>query len=91
MPPHARVLAATELTVPPPGWTAPHRLVLAEVADGVRVLAVAHDKLAAGAAVEIAFDGAVYRATTSRASAVERGEGESPKVRSTGPSFEPPR
>lgn len=35
------VLAATEITVPPAGTPAPHRLVLLELEEGVRLLAVA--------------------------------------------------
>jgi len=89
VPPDARVLAATELSVPPPGWTAPHHLLLAEVADGVRVLAVARHAVPPGGAVRIEFDGTVYRATPTGTAG--RGEGESPKARSAGPSFEPPR
>lgn len=89
VPPTGRVLAATELLVPPPGWTAPHRLVLAEVADGVRLLAVAGEvAFLPGDAVQITFDGGIYRAARTPR---ERGEGESPRTRPSEPSFEPPR
>jgi uncharacterized OB-fold protein len=37
--PRGRVLAATELSAPAPGWPAPHRLALLEAEDGVRLLA----------------------------------------------------
>ncbi|MDE1819710.1 MAG: hypothetical protein KGJ23_01820 [Euryarchaeota archaeon] len=36
-----RVAAATELSVPPEGWAAPHRLVLAQVDGGGLLLALA--------------------------------------------------
>ncbi len=35
-----QVIAATELSVPPAPWTAPHRLVVVELEGGGRVLAV---------------------------------------------------
>ena len=38
--PRGRVLAATELSVPPPGWPSPHRIALLEAEEGVRLLAV---------------------------------------------------
>jgi hypothetical protein len=87
-----RAVAATELSNAAPGWTAPHRLVLAEVADGVRVLAVVDGPLPSpGEGLHIHLDGEVYHARGSQAPPGERGEGESPKARRHGPSFEPPR
>lgn len=92
VPDHGRAIAATELSAPAPGWAAPHRLVLAEVADGVRVLAVVDGALPSpGDPLRIALDGATYRARPAAASPRERGEGESPKARRAGPPFEPPR
>jgi uncharacterized OB-fold protein len=52
------VLAATELAHPAPGWAAPHRLVLVEAAEGVRLLAVVEGPLpAVGARVTVARQG----------------------------------
>ncbi len=54
VPARGRVLAATELSLPPPGFRAPHRLVLVEAAEGVRLLARADEHaLAVDAEVEI--------------------------------------
>ncbi|MGA7922483.1 MAG: hypothetical protein WCA77_00690 [Thermoplasmata archaeon] len=39
IPPSGIVLAATELTLAPAGWSSPHRLVLVECAESVRLLA----------------------------------------------------
>lgn len=87
-----RTVAVTELAAPAPGWTAPHRLALLEVADGVRVLAVVEGPLPAiGEALHVQLDGDVYRARADFAGPRERGEGESPKTRHHGSSFEPPR
>ena len=59
------VLASTELTNPPPGWTAPHRLVLVELPESVRVLAVVDGPLpAVGAVVAVRQDGPLYRASS---------------------------
>lgn len=92
VPPLGRVMAATELTAPAPGWTSPHRLALVEVADGVRVLAISGEfSLGPGDAVELELDGGVYRARPTSSPRGGRGEGESPKARPPGPSFEPPR
>jgi uncharacterized OB-fold protein len=33
-----RILAATELAIPAEGWTAPHRIALVEIAEGIRAL-----------------------------------------------------
>ncbi len=56
------VRASTELSVPAAGWTAPHRLALVEVAEGIRVLCVAQAPLpAAGETVRVVRDGAIYR------------------------------
>ncbi len=57
------VLASTELMVPPPGVTTPHRLVLVEVAEGVRLLATTRAALPApGTPVRVRMDGDVYLA-----------------------------
>jgi uncharacterized OB-fold protein len=47
IPPSAVVLAATELLAPSAGWSSPHRLVLAEAAHQVRLLAIAPTALPA--------------------------------------------
>jgi uncharacterized OB-fold protein len=87
-----RTVAVTELAAPAPGWIAPHRLALLEVADGVRVLAVVDGPLPQiGEALHVHLDGEVYRTRADPATVRERGEGESPKTRHAGPSFEPPR
>lgn len=87
-----RVTAVTELANPAPGWTAPHRLALLEVADGVRVLAVVAGPLPAiGETVHVHRDGEIYRIRGAPAAAEGRGEGDFPKARRRGPSFEPPR
>ena len=86
-----RVVAATELTAPAPGWSTPHRLALVEVADGVRILAVVDGPLpAVHEAVRLSLEGEVYRARAP-ARATERGEGDVPRARRSGSSFEPPR
>ncbi len=62
LPPEGTVLAATELVNPSAGWPSPHRLVLVELAQSVRVLAIASGPLpAADEVVEIQRDGEVYR------------------------------
>ena len=61
--PVGKVLAATELLYPATGWTAPHRLVLVELTDAVRVLAIGEGPLPApGSLVEVHRDHDVYRA-----------------------------
>ncbi len=40
-----RVLVAVQLERPPPGFPAPHRLVLVELIESLRILAVAPDSL----------------------------------------------
>ena len=83
------ILVATELVYPAAGWTAPHRLALVEVAEGVRLLAIIEGRLpVTGESVKVRRDGDVYRAT---AAPTGRGEGESPKGGRSAPSFEPPR
>ena len=58
-----KVLASTELMYPASGWTAPHRLALVELSDGVRVLTIVEGSPPApGVLVEVARDGDVYRA-----------------------------
>lgn len=87
-----RTVAATELSAPAPGWPVPHRLVLAEVADGVRVLAVVDGPLPSiSDPLHVRLEGDTYRARPVGPAPGERGEGESPKTRRAGPSFEPPR
>ncbi len=87
-----KVLAATELLVTPPGVRSPNRLALVEVADAVRLLAVVEGPLPGrGALVSVARVGEVYRARAELPPPAERGEGESPRARTSGPSFEPPR
>ena len=57
------VLAATELSSPSAGWPSPHRLVLVELPESVRVLAIAVGELPAhGAAVRIVRDESKYLA-----------------------------
>ena len=59
------VLASTELSNPPAGWTAPHRLALVDLPESVRVLAIVPGPLPApGTVVAIRRDGAVYLATS---------------------------
>ena len=60
--PLGTVLAATELASPSEGWTAPHRLVLVEVQDAVRLLAMASESIPeVGETVRVRRDGEVYR------------------------------
>lgn len=62
LPPEGRVLAAIELASPSAGWPAPHRLALVELAQAVRVLALAPDPLpTVDDLVGIERDGEVYR------------------------------
>lgn len=68
IPAHAIVLAATELLAPAAGWTAPHRLVLAEAAHQVRLLAIAPGGLpAVGATVEVRERDGRYEVVLGRA------------------------
>ena len=56
------MLAATELLAPAVGWPAPHRLALAELDAGVRVLGVVDGPLPSrGARVRVVRDEKVYR------------------------------
>ncbi|MGC2289486.1 MAG: hypothetical protein WA688_06475 [Thermoplasmata archaeon] len=56
------VRAATELAAPARGWSAPHRLALVEIAEGIRLLCVASGPLpTVGDSVRIGRDGTVYR------------------------------
>lgn len=65
-----RVLAATELALPPPGWGAPHRLALIELAEGVRLLAVlAGDLPAREALVSVSSESGHYIARVELAPA----------------------
>ncbi len=91
VPPQGTTLAATALTSPATGWSAPHRLALVEVQEAVRLLAIVDGEIpAVGETVALRLDGAVYRARR-RSEGAERGEGESPKAGVTRPPFEPPR
>jgi uncharacterized OB-fold protein len=66
IPPFGVVLAATELSNPAAGWTAPHRIALVEMAESVRVLAVVGGELPAiGTPVEVLHEGNSYRARVS--------------------------
>lgn len=61
VPPEGIVLAAVELTAPAAGWSAPHRLALVELADGVRVLCRVEGALPAeGERQRVRADGAGY-------------------------------
>jgi uncharacterized OB-fold protein len=53
--PRAIVLAVTESSAPPPGWENPHRLALAEAADGVRLLVVVDALPEVGSAIFVAW------------------------------------
>ena len=56
------VLAAVELMNPSTGWPAPHRLVLVELEESVRVLALGGSVLPPiGEAVDVERDGERYR------------------------------
>jgi uncharacterized OB-fold protein len=62
------VLASTEMSNPPTGWTAPHRIALVELPESVRLIAIVGGPLpAAGSVVAVRLDGAVYRATSEPA------------------------
>ncbi len=68
LPGEGRVLAATELTSPSAGWPAPHRLVLVELAQAVRVLAIASEAVPpVDAIVRISRDGELYRVVSHAA------------------------
>jgi uncharacterized OB-fold protein len=61
--PRGIVRAATELLTPATGWSAPHRLALVEVAEGIRLLAIVTGPLPAlGSSVTVTLDGSAYRA-----------------------------
>lgn len=63
LPGRGTVRAATELTATATGWTAPHRLALVEIAEGIRLLCVVTGTLpAAGQTVTVTRDGPLYRA-----------------------------
>lgn len=62
VPARGTVLAATELSTPAAGWVAPHRLAVAEIADGIRVLCVVNRPLpAVGSTVALTQRGAQYQ------------------------------
>ena len=90
-----KVLAGTELWAPAEGWAAPHRLLLVELAEGVRALVLVEGSLPGpGAIVVVRREGEVYRAGAeprSPRAAPGRGEGEFPRAGGADPSFEPPR
>jgi uncharacterized OB-fold protein len=59
------VLASTEMSNPPTGWTAPHRIALIELPESVRLIAIVDGPLPApGTLVSVRPDGPVYRATS---------------------------
>lgn len=63
VPPEGIVLAATEILVPPTGFSAPHRLALIEATGEVRMLAIIDGELPeAGAIVDLARAGGAVRA-----------------------------
>lgn len=63
LPAHGTVLAMTELSMPVSGWTAPHRLAMVEIAEGIRILCVVRGPMREpGDTVPVARDGAFYRA-----------------------------
>lgn len=89
-----KVIAATELVAPAEGWTSPHILAIVELPEAVRLLAIVDGKVPTiGSVVSVRREGEVYRARTEPGGtpAPERGEGDSPRAGSAGPSFEPPR
>ena len=62
IPPRGRVVAATELTSPSPGWPSPHGIALVELAQGVRLRAIVAGPLPdSGAVVTVTRDGETYR------------------------------
>ena len=91
LPGEGTVLAAVELLAPAAGWSSPHRLVLVELAEDVRVLAVAPSRLpAVGSRVPVRSDGPRYWAA-EEVGVGERGEGETQAAGASRPPFEPPR
>ncbi len=86
------VLAATEVAYPSAGWPSPHRLVLVELPESVRLLATAGDPLPApGSVVALRPEAGHFVAANAPAPEGRRGEGDSPRRRKVGASFEPPR
>ncbi len=68
IPASAVVLAATELLAPAAGWTSPHRLVIAEGAENVRILATVAGPLpAVGSLVTVRQSGDRYEVTATGA------------------------
>lgn len=62
------MLASTELQNPSAGWASPHRLVLVELSDAIRVLALGVGPLpSAGSTVSIERDGEKYLVRTEPA------------------------
>jgi uncharacterized OB-fold protein len=62
LPAQGIVIGATELSVPPAGWSAPHRLVLVELSEGMRVLATGPSPTPAlGTLVHVVRSNAGYR------------------------------
>ena len=63
LPGQGTVRAATELSSPAAGWSAPHRLALVELGDGIRLLGIVSGPLPTpGTSVRVVRDGPVYRA-----------------------------
>jgi uncharacterized OB-fold protein len=62
LPPEGVVIAATELSIPPAGFPAPHPLLLVELAEGTRVLATSSVPTPdVGATVRVHRAGAGFR------------------------------
>jgi uncharacterized OB-fold protein len=79
------VLAATEVSVPPPEWPTPHRLALVEAEEGVRLLVVVRGDL------PVIGDTVRLESTERGFAAIGRGEGDAPAAGTDRPPFEPPR
>jgi uncharacterized OB-fold protein len=61
-PASGKVLAATELMVPVPGWSVPHRLAILELVHEIRLLVVVDGGLpSVGDVLPVTRDGALYR------------------------------
>ena len=66
VPPHGFVLASTELLRPPEGWSAPHRLALVELNEGIRLLALVDGRLPVpGEPVAVVRVGDVFHASST--------------------------
>lgn len=91
VPPRGVVLAAVELLAPAAGWPAPHRIVMVELAEDVRLLAVCPGPLPSiGDSVVVAAEGTRFRVGEGE-ERMGRGEGDAPTTGVSRPPFEPPR